>query len=159
MRRTSWPCLALTAVLLAGCSAVDVLHIMQKQRQTLEDLDIEVTGTRADAVPAVFTAIPTTSPQDSATTDVVHHLRDHCCTGRLVGPLHRRLLDRHDAEFDAAFERIRKRGIEFWADPARTQPGKINHHFGGRGVYFHDPDRHLMELITQPYGTEAALGA
>lgn len=64
-----------------------------------------------------------------------------------------------DAEFDAAFERIRKRGIEFWADPARTQPGKINHHFGGRGVYFHDPDRHLMELITQPYGTEAALGA
>jgi putative redox protein len=42
---------------LAGCSAVDILHIMQKQRQALEDLDIEVSGTRADAVPAVFTAI------------------------------------------------------------------------------------------------------
>lgn len=42
---------------LASCAAVDVLLIMQKQRQPLEDLDIEVQGVRADAVPAVYTDI------------------------------------------------------------------------------------------------------
>lgn len=42
---------------LAGCSALDVLHIMKKQRQPLEDLDVEVDADRADAVPAVFTRI------------------------------------------------------------------------------------------------------
>jgi catechol 2,3-dioxygenase-like lactoylglutathione lyase family enzyme len=57
-----------------------------------------------------------------------------------------------DADFDAIFGRIQDRGLEHWADPARTQPGAINHHFGGRGVYFHDPDRHLLEIITRPYG-------
>ena len=57
-------------------------------------------------------------------------------------------------EFDAVLARIRERAPEIWADPARTQPGQINHHFGGRGVYFHDPDGHLLEVITQPYGSE-----
>ena len=62
-----------------------------------------------------------------------------------------------DSEFDAAFDRIKARGIEHWADPARSQAGRINTHFGGRGVYFADPDDHLLELITKPYGSEAEL--
>lgn len=62
-----------------------------------------------------------------------------------------------DEEFDAILSRIRARVPEIWADPARTQPGKINHHFGGRGVYFHDPDGHLLEVITRPYGSESEL--
>jgi len=62
-----------------------------------------------------------------------------------------------DAEFDAAFGKIQQQGIAYWADPARSQPGLINTHFGGRGVYFADPDNHLMELITTPYGSEAEL--
>ena len=56
-----------------------------------------------------------------------------------------------EAAFDAIFRRIEARGIDYWADPARTQPGKINRHFGGRGVYFRDPDDHLLEVITRPY--------
>ncbi len=58
-----------------------------------------------------------------------------------------------DAEFDAAFARIKARGLDYWADPGRTQAGEINRHFGGRGVYFRDPDAHLLELITKPYGS------
>ena len=57
-------------------------------------------------------------------------------------------------DFDAVFARIRARGLTYWADPARTKPGEINHHYGGRGVYFHDPDGHLLEVITTPYGNE-----
>jgi catechol 2,3-dioxygenase-like lactoylglutathione lyase family enzyme len=56
-------------------------------------------------------------------------------------------------EFDACFGRIKQMGLEFWADPARSRPGKINRHDGGRGVYFCDPDGHLLELITRPYGS------
>ena len=29
--------------------------------------------------------------------------------------------------------------------------GEINHHYGGRGVDFDDPDGHLMEIITRPF--------
>lgn len=47
----------LQLVALATCSALDVLHIMQKQRQPLADLDIDIEGDRADAVPAVYTQI------------------------------------------------------------------------------------------------------
>ncbi len=57
-----------------------------------------------------------------------------------------------DAEFDAIFGRIRDGGIDHWADPGRLSPGEINHHDGGRGVYFADPDDHLLEIITVPYG-------
>jgi catechol 2,3-dioxygenase-like lactoylglutathione lyase family enzyme len=38
------------------------------------------------------------------------------------------------------------------ADPRRAKPTEINNLHGGRGVYFDDPNGHLMEIITQPYG-------
>lgn len=57
-----------------------------------------------------------------------------------------------EAEFDAAYEKITARGIEHWADPHQKQPGEINRNDGGKGVYFLDPSRHAMELITVPYG-------
>lgn len=58
-----------------------------------------------------------------------------------------------EEEFDDAFGRIKQMKVEYWADPARSKPGEINHHDGGRGVYFKDPDGHLLELITRPYGS------
>ncbi len=57
-----------------------------------------------------------------------------------------------EAEFDEIFGRIQARDLPYWADPARRRPGEINHNDGGRGVYFPDPDGHLLELITRPYG-------
>jgi catechol 2,3-dioxygenase-like lactoylglutathione lyase family enzyme len=58
-----------------------------------------------------------------------------------------------EQEFDAAFARIRAQDVAYWADPGRSQPGVINHHDGGRGLYFEDPDGHLLEIITRPYGS------
>jgi catechol 2,3-dioxygenase-like lactoylglutathione lyase family enzyme len=60
-----------------------------------------------------------------------------------------------EEEFDAAFSRIRGQALQYWADPGRTQSGVINHRDGGRGVYFEDPDGHLLELLTRPYGSGA----
>jgi catechol 2,3-dioxygenase-like lactoylglutathione lyase family enzyme len=58
-----------------------------------------------------------------------------------------------DAEFDAIFSRIRERKLTWWADPGRNKPGEINDHDGGRGLYFEDPNGHLLEIITRPYGS------
>jgi catechol 2,3-dioxygenase-like lactoylglutathione lyase family enzyme len=57
-----------------------------------------------------------------------------------------------DQEFDQIFERVKARGLDYWADPARARKTEINTHFGGRGVYFQDPAGHLLEIITRPYG-------
>ncbi len=57
-----------------------------------------------------------------------------------------------DAEFDQVYDRIVERGLAHWADPARTELNQINHHFGGRGVYWCDPGGHFLEIITVPYG-------
>lgn len=55
-------------------------------------------------------------------------------------------------EFDAVLGRIIERGITHWADPGRKRAGEINRNDGGRGVYFNDPDGHLLEVITVTYG-------
>jgi catechol 2,3-dioxygenase-like lactoylglutathione lyase family enzyme len=52
-------------------------------------------------------------------------------------------------EFDAAFDRIRAAGLPYFADPGFQQPGEINTRWDGRGVYFHDPDGHSMEILTR----------
>ena len=56
-------------------------------------------------------------------------------------------------DFDRVFARLRERGLEYWADPAQKRVGAINHNDGGRGMYFEDPDGHLLEVITRPYGS------
>jgi hypothetical protein len=58
-----------------------------------------------------------------------------------------------ESEFDQIFERIRERGLAYWADPSRREQGRINTWDGGRGVYFDDPNGHLLEAITRSYGT------
>lgn len=61
-----------------------------------------------------------------------------------------------EPEFDAIFGRVKARGMKYWADPARAMPDQINTHFGGRGVYFEDPNGHFLEIITTPYGELSA---
>jgi catechol 2,3-dioxygenase-like lactoylglutathione lyase family enzyme len=58
-----------------------------------------------------------------------------------------------EEEFDAAFDRIREQDLPYSADPGRTQRGTVNHRDGGRGLYFEDPDGHLLEIITRAYGS------
>jgi catechol 2,3-dioxygenase-like lactoylglutathione lyase family enzyme len=60
-----------------------------------------------------------------------------------------------EEDFDAVFGRIKACGAPYFADPMGTKPGAINHNDGGRGVYFHDPDGHILEVITRPYGSGA----
>lgn len=60
-----------------------------------------------------------------------------------------------EAEFDEIFARIRGRKLNYWADPGQHQLNQINTRDGGRGLYFEDPDGHLLEILTRPYGSGA----
>lgn len=42
---------------LGGCSSVDVVSILEKARQDVTGVSVELDGTRVDAVPALFTKI------------------------------------------------------------------------------------------------------
>ena len=78
--------------------------------------------------------------------------------GTPITPQHYAFLIDED-DFDPIFERIRARGQDYWADPFKQPAGEINTNDGGRGLYFDDPDGHLLEVLTRPYGSGAGSGA
>lgn len=45
---------------VAGCTAMDVLSIVQKKRQQVENLEIEIVGRRAETHPKVYTDVDIT---------------------------------------------------------------------------------------------------
>lgn len=82
--------------------------------------------------------------------DVALDFAEHLVRGRDWTPTHYAFTVT-DAEFDGIVERIRVRGLPFWADPRHSEPNAINHLEGGRGVYIHDPDGHNIEFLTRSY--------
>ncbi len=57
-----------------------------------------------------------------------------------------------ESEFDQIHGRIQARGVPYWADPGQRRPQQINPNDGGRGLYWLDPDGHILEILTVPYG-------
>jgi catechol 2,3-dioxygenase-like lactoylglutathione lyase family enzyme len=53
-----------------------------------------------------------------------------------------------DAEFDKIFGRVRGAGLTYGSAPWSLDDGKLNDWNGGRGVYFKDPNGHVLELMT-----------
>ncbi len=56
----------------------------------------------------------------------------------------------NDQEFDAIFARLNGEGVKYGSGPSSPADGEINTRRGGRGLYFADPDGHLMEIMTVP---------
>src|ERR1700730_10016711 len=54
-----------------------------------------------------------------------------------------------DREFDSIFARLADEGVLHGSQPNAPQNGEINTRLGGRGLYFSDPDGHLMEIMTR----------
>ena len=52
-----WRPMEMLLVSLAGCSAIDVVSILKKQRQTIDDLQIEIDGDRREGTPAPYESI------------------------------------------------------------------------------------------------------
>ena len=58
-----------------------------------------------------------------------------------------------EAEFDQVFQRIEERDLPYWADPGLRDLNQINTRDNGRGLYFEDPNGHILEILTRPYGS------
>ena len=50
---------------------------------------------------------------------------------------------------DAIFNRVQEAGIPWGSDPWSRENRKLNSRKGGRGVYFCDPNGHVLELLTR----------
>ena len=55
-----------------------------------------------------------------------------------------------DQEFDEIFGRLKSDNVLYGSGPHSAADGEINRRRGGRGLYFADPDGHLMEIMTTP---------
>jgi catechol 2,3-dioxygenase-like lactoylglutathione lyase family enzyme len=54
-----------------------------------------------------------------------------------------------DDEFDRIFSRIQADGLTYGSGPRSLDDMQINTRRGGRGVYFLDPNGHVLELLTR----------
>lgn len=54
-----------------------------------------------------------------------------------------------DETFDGIFGRVKEAGMAYGSGPWALEDGQLNHRKGGRGVYFRDPDGHILELMTR----------
>jgi catechol 2,3-dioxygenase-like lactoylglutathione lyase family enzyme len=55
-----------------------------------------------------------------------------------------------DQEFDEIFGRLKAEAVKYGSGPNAPANGEINTRRGGRGLYFADPDGHLLEIMTTP---------
>lgn len=56
-----------------------------------------------------------------------------------------------EQEFDQIFARLKTENIPYGSGPMTPDNMDINHNYGGRGVYFRDPNGHLLEMLTADY--------
>ena len=56
-----------------------------------------------------------------------------------------------EAEFDEILARIKSAGLAYRSTPIGEDDFKINHAFGGRLVYWREPDGHAWEILTVSY--------
>jgi len=57
-----------------------------------------------------------------------------------------------EQEFDEIFDRIKASNLPYTSSPDYTvNDMKVNHHNGGRGVYFRDLDGNMLEILTADY--------
>ena len=61
-----------------------------------------------------------------------------------------------EARFDAILERLRARAIAFRSAVRGPVDHRINTDYGGRMVYWNEPDGHQWEMLTVSYAREPA---
>jgi catechol 2,3-dioxygenase-like lactoylglutathione lyase family enzyme len=64
--------------------------------------------------------------------------------------MHHYAFDVSESEFDEIFGRVKSKGLKYGSGPRSQEDMQINTRRGGRGVYFRDPNGHLLELLTRP---------
>lgn len=52
-----WRPMELLLASLAGCSVIDIISVLKKQRQDVKDIKIDVSGTKRDGIPSPYETI------------------------------------------------------------------------------------------------------
>jgi hypothetical protein len=60
-----------------------------------------------------------------------------------------------EAEFDAILARIQSAAIPYRSDVRGAGEGRVNTDYGGRMVYWNEPDGHQWEMLTVSYARQA----
>ena len=71
-------------------------------------------------------------------------------------PIHHFCFRVSDAEFDAIFARLEAEKIPYRSQPHGEVDMKINTDWGGRVVYWTEPEGHMWEILTQSYARPVA---
>lgn len=61
-----------------------------------------------------------------------------------------------DADFDAILARIQTAGIQYRSAVRGPVDMKVSTDFGGRGVYWNEPEGHQWEMLTVSYARQGA---
>ena len=56
-----------------------------------------------------------------------------------------------EQQFDEILSRLTEDKVVIGSGPQSLEDGQINTNDGGRGVYFKDPDGHVLEILTVDY--------
>ena len=62
---------------------------------------------------------------------------------------HRYAFHVDDVTFEEIFGRLESESIVYGSGPGSSENMRTNSRRGGKGVYFRDPDGHLLELLTR----------
>jgi catechol 2,3-dioxygenase-like lactoylglutathione lyase family enzyme len=62
-----------------------------------------------------------------------------------------------DEEFDAILERIKTAGLPYRSSPVGSHDYQVNLAFGGKLVYWSEPDGHAWEILTVSYARSNAI--
>ncbi|WP_367849074.1 VOC family protein [Rhodoferax sp. WC2427] len=59
-----------------------------------------------------------------------------------------------EADFDAILARIQAQGLPYRSTVRGSMDMQVNHQFGGRNVYWNQPDGHQWEILTVSYARQ-----
>ncbi|MEP6825349.1 MAG: VOC family protein [Ramlibacter sp.] len=59
-----------------------------------------------------------------------------------------------DARFDAILARLQAAGIAYRGEVRGGMPMQVNTHYGGRMIYWNEPDGHQWEILTVSYARQ-----
>ncbi|MCS0657995.1 VOC family protein [Massilia terrae] len=71
-------------------------------------------------------------------------------------PVHHYCFRVSDEDFDAILHRIQTAGIEYRSQVRGPVDMKISTDYGGRGIYWNEPDGHQWEMLTVSYARKPA---
>jgi catechol 2,3-dioxygenase-like lactoylglutathione lyase family enzyme len=71
-------------------------------------------------------------------------------------PVHHYCFRVTDQQFDAILARIKAAGIEYRSQVRGPVDMQVNTDFGGKGVYWNEPDGHQWEMLTVSYARKPA---